>query len=133
MVGSLKKEFERRKGLPAEVLRKAKPVRNPVVESEKTESGIVLRAPLDSQPRPWLAKLARRMKLPETRTFELEDVGATVWELCDGKRTFTGIADELRKRYKMNRLEAEASLTVFLQTLSQRRLITMLLPKEGKR
>ncbi|RYG45901.1 PqqD family protein, partial [bacterium] len=93
----------------------------------------VLRAPLDSQPRPWLAKLARKMKLPETRTFELESVGATVWELCDGKRNFGAIADELRKRYKMNRLEAEASLTAFLQTLTQRRLITMLLPKEEKK
>ncbi|CAN5678081.1 PqqD family protein [soil metagenome] len=133
MVGRLKAEFDKRKGLSPEVLRRAKPVRNPAVESEIIENGVVLRAPLDTQPRPWLGKLARKMNLPQTRTFELEAVGATVWELCDGKQTFAGITDELRKRYKMNRLEAEASLTAFLQTLSQRRLITMLLPKEGKR
>ncbi len=63
------------------------------------------------------------------RTFELEPIGAFVWGLCDGQRTVEGIARALREQFKLNRVEAEAALVAFLQTLSRRGLITLLMPE----
>lgn len=114
-----------------ERLRKAKPMRNPFVEWEMdAEGNALLQAPLALQnPGLWGA-LARKMKAPNMKRFELEPVGALVWEHCDGKHTVETISRKLRERYKMNRLEADASLAAFLQMLSQRRLITLMVGQE---
>jgi len=109
-----------------EELRKSKPMRNPVVTQETQDDGtLLLTAPLVLQGKGIMGTMAKRMKAPDTKTFELEVVGAFVWELCDGKHTFDTISRKLRERFKMNRLEADASLTAFLQMLGQRRLITL--------
>jgi len=114
-----------------EKLRKSKPVRNPVVTQEQGDDGIViLSAPLILQGRGVAGMLAKWMKAPDQKKFELEPVGAFVWNLCDGKHTFEGISKRLREQFKMNRLEADASLTAFLQMLSQRRLITLMVGKD---
>lgn len=116
--------------LTQEQLRKARPERNPLVESQPLEDGaILLTAPLMQQGKGFMGWMAKRMNAPSTKSFELEPVGAYVWELCDGKNTCETIAKRLRDRYKMNRLEAEAALTAFLQMLGQRRLISL---KMGK-
>lgn len=117
--------------LTHEQLRKARPERNPLVECQTLDDGgLVLTAPLELQGRGILAWIAKRMNTPNTKSFELEPVGAFVWELCDGGHTCDMIAKRLRERYKMNRLEADAALTAFLQMLGQRRLISL---KMGKK
>ncbi len=68
-----------------------------------------LDAPLAQQGRGFAAMLARWMKAPTTKKFELEPVGAFVWSLCDGAHSFDAISRKLRERYKMNRLEADAA------------------------
>lgn len=109
-----------------ERLRKARPVRNEFIEEETQEDGsIVLVAPLEEQGRGMMALMARWMKLPPEKKFELEPVGAFVWSLCDGSHTVDAIARKLRERYKMNRLEADAALAAFLRMLGQRRLISL--------
>jgi hypothetical protein len=112
--------------ITGEQLRKSKPMRNPVVTEIPGEDGaLLLEAPLILQGKGFAGWMAKRMNAPETKTFELEPVGAFVWALCDGKNTFDTISRKLRERYKMNRLEADAALTAFLQMLGQRRLITL--------
>ena len=121
-----KRRFGGRPAVSAERLRKAKPLRNPLVAWESLEDGTAaLDAPLAQQGRGFMGMLARWMKAPATKKFELEPVGAFVWSLCDGAHTFDGISRKLRERYKMNRLEADAALSAFLQTLSQRRLVSL--------
>ncbi len=73
--------------------------------------------------------LARWARMPDTKEFELESVGAFVWDLCDGQHTTESIARKLRDRYKMNRLEAETALGAYLETLSRRRLIVLAIPQ----
>jgi hypothetical protein len=121
----------RRKGLTADQLRASKPARNPEVTfTTDEEGGIQLEAPLDHSARGKFAgMLARKLKVPASRKFELEPVGAYVWELCDGSQTFETIAKKLRERFKMNRLEAEAALAAFLQMLGRRGLITIAVKK----
>jgi len=113
-----------------EHLRGARPLRNPHVSQSALEGGgILLTAPLVLQGKGVMGWIANRMRLPDTKSFELEPIGAFVWELCDGRHTFDAIARKLRDRYRMNRLEAEAALTAFLQMLGQRRLISLNLGK----
>lgn len=118
--------LDRRTRLDPQILRKAKPIRNTFVEMENLEDGLViLRAPLSTQ-KGVLGKLAQKAGRPDQKQFELEPVGAFVWGLCDGKHTFEGISRRLREEFKLNRLEADASLSAFLQMLAQRKLITMM-------
>lgn len=119
--------FDRRVRIDPGALRKTKPTRNPFVKMESLEDGsMVLQAPLSSQGKGIMGKLAARAGKPDIKNFELEPIGAFVWGLCDGKHTFEGISKRLREEYKLNRLEADASLSAFLQMLSQRKLITMM-------
>lgn len=89
---------------------------------------MILEAPLAQQGKGVAAWIARRMRMPATKKFELEPVGAFLWELFDGNHTVETISRRLREAYKMNRLEADASLNAWLQMLSQRRLITLQVP-----
>ena len=86
----------------------------------------MLSAPLSTQGRGIMGRLARKAGKPDVKQFELEQVGAFVWEMCDGKNTFESISKGLRVEFKLSKLEADASLAAFLQMLSQRRLITMM-------
>lgn len=123
--------FERRTRIDPASLRKTKPIRNTFVTWEVLEDGsLILKAPLTSQGRGIMGKIAQRAGKPSTKQFELEAVGAFVWDLCDGKHTFEGISKKLREEYKLNRLEADASLSAFLQMLSQRKLITMMVAEK---
>ncbi len=122
--------LDRTPRLTPEEIQRAKPVRNPAVTEETLEDGtVLLRAPLAQQGRGIMATIARWAKAPDTKGFELESVGAFVWALCDGRNTVEAISKKLRAEYKMNRLEADASLNSFLQMLSQRRLITLMVGK----
>ena len=117
--------------IPAEELRASKPLRNPVVKQDLQLDGtLLLSAPLALQGKGYVAWLAKKMNAPETKTFELEPVGAFVWMHCDGKHSFDAISRKLRDTYKMNRLEADAALSAFLQMLGQRRLISLKMAKK---
>ena len=116
--------------IPVDKLRKAKPVRHPDVTWISAEDGsVLLQAPLEGQGRGIAAILARKMNLPATKGFEMEPIGAYVWTLCDGDTTVETIGKRLQERYKMSRIEADASLGAFLQTLGQRRLIVLTVGK----
>jgi hypothetical protein len=121
MAGLLKRPAK----LSTEVLRKAKPVRNPAVE-ERTVDGItVLRGPavLKGLIGKWVASSSKETP---TKQYELEEVGSYVWSLIDGKKTVEALSRQLQAKYKMNRLEADASLEAFLKMLAERGLITLL-------
>lgn len=112
-------------------MRRARPLRNPLIEYEVAKDGsALLIAPLATQGRGVLAALAKKAGKPDTKKIELEPIGAFVWQDCDGRHTFETIAKKLCGKFKMNRLEAEASLGAFLQTLVKRRLIEMLVEDE---
>lgn len=119
--------------LSKEAYAKARPTRNPLVEACEHEGGLILRAPLQTQGTGILGLLARWAKMPDVKEFELEAVGAFVWDLCDGDHTTEVLGRKLRERFKMNRLEAETALAAFLETLGRRRLITLVLPKPSSR
>lgn len=106
-------------------------MRNPLIEYEMAEDGsALLLAPLATQGRGVLAAVAKRLGKPETKKFDLEPIGGFVWQHCDGRHSFDAISKKLREKFAMNRLEAEASLGAFLQTLVQKRLVDMVVQSE---
>lgn len=111
-------------------IRKAKPIRNPDLQFIEGEAGeVTLQVPAIAARgiAKWIAKTGQG---PAFREVELEPVGGFVWRNCDGKQTVEIIANRLRKEFKLEKLEAEASLLAFLETLSRRRFILMDVPRK---
>jgi hypothetical protein len=105
------------------------PVRNSLVEFTHTESGeteITIPRRTDV-----IGKLlAMVFFIPKKHKIVLESIGTDVWDLCDGEHNVDQISDALVKKYKLNRREAEASLTEYLRRLAKRRLIAFAIPKD---
>jgi hypothetical protein len=105
-------------------VRSLKPNRDPNVETEVGESGdVVLVAPLDQAAGKFWGWMAKRSQRPTFKRFELEQVGAFVWDRIDGKRTVETIARDIQKEFKLSRTESETALTAFLDMLTKRGLI----------
>ena len=113
---------------PPEVDRQAtlylRPGRNSVLTWEKRESGeTILTVPQNHKVSRITRTMARWMGAPSERHVELDEVGGFVWELCDGQHTVETIVQQTIRQYKMNRREAEVSVTMFLQMLHERNFI----------
>ncbi|MBW3623985.1 MAG: PqqD family protein [Armatimonadetes bacterium] len=107
-----------------EVLR-ARPLRNPAVTWDRDKQGdMVIHVPL--QQRKWAARFGRLLPSSDTRHILLDDIGADVWQMCDGETTIDAIRRQITAKYKMNPKEAEASLLAHLQQLAKRKLIVAL-------
>jgi hypothetical protein len=99
--------------------------RQDVRETDAGDGRLLLESPLERSVPGVGVLIARAAKAPAWRKFELEPVGAYVWSRCDGASTFDQISEGLQARFRMNRLEADAALAAFLQTLGRRGLIAL--------
>jgi hypothetical protein len=79
--------------------------------------------PLNQKTGPITRAMARWLRPPKERYVELDEVGGFVWDLCDGNHTVESIVQKTSRQYKMNRREAEVSVTMFLQMLHERNFI----------
>lgn len=103
------------------------PIRNALVSWDWVDDEIVLRVPLRDDRLSRIAKKLFRMRdLPSDRQIALDEVGSLVWSMCDGEHDINTILVELSKKFKMNRREAEVSVTTFFQTLAKRNLIGLM-------
>ena len=101
-----------------------RPGRNALLTWEKRDSGeMILTVPPNEKANLLAKTLAKWFKAPPERHVELDEVGGFVWELCDGNNTVEAIVQKTGRQYKMNRREAEVSVTMFLQMLHQRNFI----------
>ena len=107
------------------------PIRNQAVEwtSKGDETVLVLRRRED--------RVGRLLDLffvvPKERKLQLDPVGSYVWRQCDGRHTVQQLIDDLARKYKLNRKEAEVSLTEFLRQLGRKKLIAIAVPKDEAR
>ena len=62
-------------------------------------------------------------KIPQSRTIELDEFGAQVWERCDGQHSVEQLIKHTCDTYKLNRRQGEVSVLTFMKMLAQRRLI----------
>lgn len=64
------------------------------------------------------------------RSFELDEMGAAVWQLCDGETNLMEITQQFAARYGLSTREAEAATTAFLKTLASKQLIHLAAAKD---
>lgn len=116
-------------GLTRDQAMAAWPIRNPALKWRSNDEGQVA---VDLPRRKdWIGgMLGFLFMVPETKPVVLDEVGSFVWNLCDGERTVNDLVTALCQEYKLNRREAEASLTQFLQMLGKRGMVAFAVPRE---
>jgi hypothetical protein len=69
--------------------------------------------------------LSRFVDIPEERSFRFNQLGAMVWELCDGTHSVEEIKSVIMKRSKGDEMDIEKRLIKFINHLSANDLITL--------
>ena len=75
--------------------------------------------------RTWLLRLPATVE----RQFELDPVGVDVIQYCDGQKNVRYIAKRLAQQHRLDSAEAERAVTMFLQTLVRKGVLSMIVPK----
>ncbi|ASJ06331.1 PqqD family protein [Thermococcus pacificus] len=94
------------------------PVCNEKVQLRKIEGKYYLLVPMESK----LDFLARKLH-GDYRRIELDEVGAYIWELCDGRRTIGEIGKALKARFGEEVEPLYERLVTFLLELRKRYLV----------
>jgi hypothetical protein len=109
----------------------ARPVRHAAVRWEKTDNEITIFIPLKTSGR--VGMLAKLLKMKDgERGIQLDEVGSSVWEMCDGEHDIADLISMLGRDYKLSRREAEVAVREFLKSLAQRNLIGLIVGGEKR-
>ena len=108
---------------------KSKPARNDALTWEKNENEEVT---ITVERRDdWKAKvLSKIFWIPKSRSLMLDQIGAQVWDMCDGKTSVDTMIRKLSTEHKLNLKEAEVSLLTYLKSLGKKNLIGFFVEKE---
>jgi len=108
----------------------ARPVLSRLVKVERGEDGnIVLQVP--RRDTATVRAMSRLFGMPPYRQVALDELGTFVIELCDGKHTVRDLARRLAGRFRLDRREAEVSVTSYLRDLGRRSIVGLLVDVEG--
>lgn len=114
--------FRRAAGIPRKRLLSAVPCLNPAVRWEPMDSGQLMAVFPRYSGR--LARMVSRLlALPETGQLLLDDVGSSVVQQIDNRRSLADLIAFVAHEYKLSRKESEVSLLAYMNTLGRRRLI----------
>lgn len=116
-------------GLTRDQALEARPVRNPSLEWQELEDGevevlLTRRQDLTGRILGWA------FMVPTSRPVRLDEVGATVWQHCDGQHTVADLVKVLAAKYQMGKREVELSLVEYLKTLGKRGMVAFVVPEE---
>jgi len=106
---------------------KAKPMRHPSSTWKKDKKGLHVRVPRKR------ASLIRLLPLNREKRVLLDEQGALVWSLCNGKHQIKEIAKKLSEKYNMRVSDAEAALDLYFVQLSKSGLVGFVLPDSAKK
>ena len=104
-----------------------KPVKSSQVTETRLETGeVVLEYPLAV--RPLVAAVARRLgksqeDLIQIKKLQLDVLGTSVWDLVDGKRSARRMIQIFAETHRLEKKEAEVSVTQFIRELGKRGLL----------
>ena len=104
-----------------------KPVKSTQITETRLETGeVVLEYPLAV--RPLVAAVARRLgksqqDLVQIKKLQLDVLGTSVWDLVDGKRSVRRMIQIFAETHRLEKREAEISVTQFIRELGQRGLL----------
>ncbi|MFO7946572.1 MAG: PqqD family protein [Armatimonadota bacterium] len=105
------------------------PIRNPLLRWAENDKGEIVVA-MDRRD-DWVGEtMGWLFMVPPKQKVELDDIGSSVWRACDGENTVNEIIEIIRREYKLSRREVEMSLTKYLQSLGQRKMIGFMVDRE---
>jgi hypothetical protein len=107
----------------------AMPVHNPSLKWKLNDEGNVVvimprRDDLSGKTLGWL------FGVPQEKPVELDELGSSVWQRCDGDHTVAEIVTLLCREHKLSRHEVEITLTEYLRTLGKRGMVGFMVPRE---
>ena len=105
------------------------PTQNSAVRVQSTATGVVLFVPV-ARPA-WLRALAWALPLRREKGLALDTLGKEVWLACDGSHSFEAIVVEFAARHQLRFHEARALVAQFVRTLSERKLVALVVPLEA--
>jgi len=100
------------------------PHRNEAMEVEPAGKGLLLSVPV-RRPRWLVPPLSWVLPWSGYRRVELDEPGAEVFNLCDGKRSVEEIIETFAKRHKLSFREGQVAVTQFLRELLKRGIIAL--------
>lgn len=104
------------------------PVKNPRISEDDNGSGEVCLT-YQVQVKPWFQGIYQRFSSRRDtvmdRKLQLDALGTAVWRMIDGQRTVREIIDAFQTTHRVNRREAELSVSTFLKELGKRGLLAM--------
>ena len=104
-----------------------RPVKSKHVTETRLETGeVLLEYPLAV--RPLVAAVARRLgksqeDLIQIKKLQLDALGTSVWDLVDGKRSVRHVIQIFAETHRLDKREAEVSVTQFIRELGRRGLL----------
>jgi hypothetical protein len=134
LINQVRQRVEGKKpSVPRSEVLAARPVRNPAVEwarEQRTEdSPLVALLKIPRRKDKFGNLVAKLFRLPDFRKLELDEIGSDVWEMCDGANSIEALTKAICAKYRLNRRQAETSVTAYLRMLAERRLVVL---KTGK-
>ncbi|MBN1807755.1 MAG: PqqD family protein [Planctomycetes bacterium] len=112
--------------LSREQILAARPTPNPDVTMSRTSSeSVVLTYPVEAS---GITKFLQKFSSSRgqlARRFELDNAGAEVWDLCDGRHAVDDIISFMRDKYAISRDEAEKSSVLYIRMLAERGLLVL--------
>ena len=103
-----------------------KPAKNQHISETRLETGeVIIEYPVAV--RPLIAAVARRLgktpNLTQTRKLQLDALGTSVWDLIDGRHTVRRMITIFAETHRLEKREAEVSVTQFIRELGRRGLL----------
>ena len=103
----------------------AVPYRNERMEvALRRDGGLLATVPM-RRPKSLVPPLSWILPYSRQRRVELDALGASVLDLCDGRRNVESIVEKFAGDHKLSFREAQLSVTQFLGELSQRGLVAI--------
>ncbi|MDW8034608.1 MAG: PqqD family protein [Nitrososphaerota archaeon] len=94
------------------------PIVTPGVQYEEDSKGIVT----------LLIPIKEGDKIIRTIKIRLDIIGSKVWKKIDGKTSFSEICRWMKNEFLITEKEAEVSLSMFIKSLVDKRLVALILP-----
>jgi hypothetical protein len=105
----------------------AVPMQNRAVRVESHGSTVTLWVPI--RRRWWMrGPLSWALPFRSEKGVALDRIGSELWGACDGERRVEDIVAAFAERHRLRFHEARASVTQFLRSLVERRLLVLALP-----
>jgi len=124
--------WKRRERLDRRTSLSARPLRNPLLQWERDEEGLVeVRVPRKDTR--WVKALSRAFYIPQGKTFSLDEPGSFVWGLCDGETEVRSIIQRFARHFKLTRKEAEISTLQYFRTMTQKGFVGLAVEQEKRK